>query len=426
MGGPADNTPPNQSKLYRFLDRALLWLESATVAAVLLITLARPTQSRIGISTWALVLLFAGYSLLADLLQNRARSMRAFKWKYIADLPVTALVYFIAGEAGGPLFVFFVLAVDCAAATLTLRGTLIYTGAAVVIAGGIDLSLAAGMPSPMDVRLLLSRLAVLALVGLGMALLTRRLSLEQETARAVRYEARRLEELDRLREDFISTVSHDLKTPLTAARAGLGMLEAGASDLLPADERELLRDARLNMERLGLLIEALLALNELGSGTLDLEREPLDLRTLALGAMSAVHSLIREKGQALEVDLVEPLPVEGDHRRLEQAVVNLLANAHRHTPPGARIRVSGRLDDAEVLLCVSDNGPGIPAQELGLVFQRFHRAGAGVEGSGLGLAIAKGIVELHGGRIWAESEPGGGAAFYVALPRGENGEESSA
>ncbi len=235
-------------------------------------------------------------------------------------------------------------------------------------------------------------------------------------------EVRRSEELDRLRLEFISSVSHELRTPLTAIQAGLGMLEVGAVNQLGPDERQLLGDARLNVQRLGRLIDDLLTLNQLEAGTLRLELQPLDLRTVALGAVPSVHALIQQKRQELEVDLPGPLQTEGDPGRLEQVVINLLVNAHRHTPSGTRIRISGRSTEGEVLLSVSDDGPGIPAQELEAVFERYHRIASVEAGSGLGLAIAKGIVELHGWRIWAESEPGQGVTFHVTLPHQESRE----
>ncbi|MDQ4099033.1 MAG: ATP-binding protein [Chloroflexota bacterium] len=227
--------------------------------------------------------------------------------------------------------------------------------------------------------------------------------------------------MDRLRADFIASVSHDLRTPLTATQAGLGMLEMGIADVLPPDERTLLMDARRNTERLGILIDDLLAINQLESGTMPVDREPLDLRTAATGAMTTVHSLILEKGQTVNVDLPELLPVVGDARRLEQVIVDLLANAHHHTPAGTRIAISGRVMSSDVVLSIRDNGPGIPAGELEVIFERYHRiAGAG---SGLGLAIARRIIELHGGRIWAESEAGQGATIHVALPHNGNREK---
>jgi signal transduction histidine kinase len=421
MEGPTETALPARQELYRFLRRSLFRLESATIAVLLLVTLAQPTVSRVGLPTWGLVLLFAVYTLLAQLLQRRLRSLRSFAWRYLADLPVAALIYFLGGELGGPLFVLFVLAIDCAAASMTLRGTLLYTATTVSIVAAIDLVLLPESSSAGGVQALATRLILLALVGVGMAIVRRRLRLEQEVARLARDEAGRLEELDRVRAEFVSNVSHDLRTPLTAARAGLGMLGTSAAERLRPDERELVDNARRNIERLGAQIDDLLAYNQLEAGTLCLEREPLDLRAVVPEAVSAVRPLIREKGQTLEVDLPELLPTEGDPRRLEQVVVNLLVNAHQHTPAGTRITVRGRLTGDEVLLCVSDDGPGIPAEEREAVFGRFHRLSSAGGGSGLGLAIARAIVELHGGRIWAESKLGQGAAFHLALPRHDGG-----
>ncbi len=124
-----------------------------------------------------------------------------------------------------------------------------------------------------------------------------------------------------------------------------------------------------------------------------------------------------EKGQRLDVNLPEPLTVAGDRRQLEQVVVNLLVNAHRHTPAGTHIALSSRPRAGAVHLTVHDTGPGIPSGELEGIFARFRRGDAAAGGAGLGLAIAKGIVELHDGRIWAESTPGRGATFHILLPQ---------
>ena len=230
----------------------------------------------------------------------------------------------------------------------------------------------------------------------------------------------RLAELDRLRGEFLATISHDLRTPLTAARTALRLVALSAGERLRPDERDLLDNGRRNTERLGRLIDDLLALNQLTAGTLRPAREPLDLREVAAAAAAAVEPLVRDKGKALVVQLPGPLPGEGDPRLLEQALVNLLANAHRHTPAGTRIAIGGRVDGDELCLVVRDDGPGIPPEEHEAIFRRFHRLGLSAEGAdggqGLGLAIARGIVELHGGRIWVESTPGQGAAFHVAVP----------
>ena len=413
---PTGMAEPPEPMPHRFLDRALLGLEWGSLAALLLITLVQPAAGRTGLQAWALVLLFAAYLLIVELLRHLVWRLRPFTYKYVLGLPVSSLVYFLGAEPGGPLFVLFFLTLVCATATSTLRGGLLYTAGFVVLTVIIDPTFPGWSPTESDVRDLGARLILLCVFGFGTAVLRRRLALEQETASLARGESERLGEIDRLRDLFISSVSHDLRTPLTATRAGLGLLRTSASERLRADERDLLDNARRNSDRLGMLIDDLLAYNQLEAGTLRLDREPLDLRAVATEAMSSIYPLIQEKGQTLEVDLPEPLPGEGDPWRLEQVVVNVLANAHLHTPEGTRISISGRVSGGEVSLSVSDDGPGIPQEELEAVFRRFHHLGSAWGGSGLGLAIARGIAELHGGRIWAESRPGAGATFHTFLP----------
>jgi two-component system sensor histidine kinase KdpD len=229
-------------------------------------------------------------------------------------------------------------------------------------------------------------------------------------------ETRLLEELDRLRTDFIATLSHNLRTPLTAVRAGIGLLETSSSARLRTDERQLLENVQRNVARLGLQIDDLLAFNQLEARALRLDRARLDVRDVVRGAVSAMSPLIDAKNQVLHVDLLDPLLAEADPQRLEQAVVNVLANAHQHTPSGTHIEISGRVLANDIVLKVGDTGPGIPPQDLKRVFQRFQRLPGPTGGSGLGLAIAHGIMELHGGRIWAESQPGSRTTFYMTLP----------
>ncbi len=241
----------------------------------------------------------------------------------------------------------------------------------------------------------------------------------EERLASERGQAERLAELDRLRRDFVSSVSHELRTPLTAIVSGLGFLEAGVAGRVGEAEARLLANARRNAARLGRLINDLLAYNQLEAGTLELERGPLDLRAVVADATSMVQPLLEEKGQELSLDLPEPLPMEGDAYRLGQVVINLLGNVHGHTPPGTRVTVSGRCKGDRVLLTVADNGPGVPAEHLRTIFERFRSLDSASKGSGLGLAISRGIVALHGGRIWAEDRPGGGVAFRVELPAAE-------
>jgi signal transduction histidine kinase len=158
-----------------------------------------------------------------------------------------------------------------------------------------------------------------------------------------------------------------------------------------------------------------------------LEHEPLDLRAVVMEAMAVVHPLLREKAQVLEMNLAQPLLLDGDARRLEQVVVNLLANAHFHTPSGTRIAIVGDVVGSEVHVTVRDTGPGIPTPALHTIFEPFHHFAAADGGSGLGLTIAHSIIDMHRGRIWVESTPGHGTTFHIVVPhypRAVHGETS--
>jgi signal transduction histidine kinase len=398
------------------------WLRWAILATLLLIAIAWPTPGRTGQQLWVFVLIFCGYNTIVELLQRRMVALHSFAWVPFFDLPVAAILYSLDAQPGGPLFVAFFLAVVTAAVYHGVRWTAIYTVVAAVLIAAIAPTLPQWMATPSELRQLAARLVILCAAGIGAAILMRHLDLAQRQAQSMRWEAEVRDALDRLRTDFIATVSHDLRTPLTAVRAGLGLIETRVAGRLRTEEVELLANARRNAERLGLLIDDLLAFNQIETGTLGLDPVPLDLREVVTDAVAAIYSLLEEKRQSLELDLPEPLPVSGDQRRLEQMLVNLLANAHYHTPPGTRIVAIGRVLAHEAVLTIRDDGPGIPRTELTEIFRRYHRSSSVGSGSGLGLAIAAGIVRLHDGRIWAESEPNQGAAFHVALPHDPNGE----
>lgn len=400
---------------FRFLGQALSPLRWVIIAAMLLITLLWPVPGRTGHPIWLFVLFLAAYNLCVETLRRVVPRFRAFAWIAIFDLPVISALYYLDYEPGGPLFVFFYLALITAAATMSLRGTILYTGATLAVIALVAPTLPGWSPTDVQLRQLASRLIVLSLVGVGTAILTRRLALEQEIGRRMRDEAERWAELDRLKNEFIASISHDLRTPITAARAGLGLLELNKGGWRDRSEVNLLNNVRRNIERLNLLIDELLTLNQLQAGVLHLDLEPLNLREIVADAVEAVQPLMREKAQTVEIDIPDPLPVEGDARRLEQMLVNLLANAHQHTPDGTRIAITGRATERSVRVEIADGGRGIPADQLQAIFQRFYRLGSS-NGSGLGLAIVRGIVDLHGGRVWAESQPGSGAVFVVTLP----------
>ncbi len=230
------------------------------------------------------------------------------------------------------------------------------------------------------------------------------------------------DEGERLRDEFFASVSHELRTPLTAINAGLGLLDESSRERLRADERSLLNNARRNVKHLNRLVDDLVVYNQFREHALHLDRQQIDLRSVIVDAVASVHILLTQKGQRVELDLPVHLPVEGDQRRLAQVLVNLLDNAHRHTPQGTVVTVRGEIEGGQVRVRVSDTGPGIPLTHLGHIFERFTRINMKASGAGLGLAIVRGIVEMHGGLIWAESNPGFGSAFIFILPLDRNGD----
>jgi signal transduction histidine kinase/DNA-binding NarL/FixJ family response regulator len=222
--------------------------------------------------------------------------------------------------------------------------------------------------------------------------------------------------LARAREEILSAVSHDLRTPLTAARAGLGLLEMRIRGRLADDEIKLVGHIQTSIERLSILVDDLLTYNEIEAGILQLNREQTDLRALITTAISTLHPLLEKKGQTLDVDVPAPLVCSCDPKRVGHVIINLLDNAHRHTPSGTPITISGKTTPEGVHLVISDYGPGIDKSRHDLIFKRFHRIASAKSGLGLGLAMARGVIQMHGGRIWVESATGHGAAFHIELP----------
>ena len=230
-----------------------------------------------------------------------------------------------------------------------------------------------------------------------------------------------LEEQERLRAEFLSMVSHELRAPLTSIRGSADTLLEAQDNLDPAEMRQFHRIIREQADQMRGLITDLLDVARIGDGSLTLYSEPSDVGALVERARIAFLS-----GNArhdMQIDLAADLPrVMADRRRIVQVLGNLLENAARHSPGRATIRVEGRAGGAQVELSVSDDGVGISPERLPQLFRRFALPDSGdrsdwAGGSGLGLSICKGIVEAHGGRIRAESGgPGLGARFTFTLP----------
>ena len=394
---------------------SLPWLRWGILAAALAIALAWPVAARTGHAVGLYLLVFVAYNLAVELI--RPRRWLTAGVVAVADLAVAGSVYAFDAEPAGPLFTTFYVGVLTAAVKLRPPRALLYTLAAVVVAATIAPTLPRWEAEDWTLRQFASRLTVLALVGVGATLTAHRLAASEATRLSLLRETDRLEEIDRLRADFVAAASHDLRTPLTAIQAGLGLLEASAGDRLRPDERDLMATCRRNADRLRLRVDDLLTFNLLRTGVLRLDREPLDLRVVAASAAATVRPLLENKVQTLTEDLPVPLPMGGDARRLEQLVVDLLDNAHRHSPAGTAVALSGAVAADEIRLSVHDDGPGIAPTDLEAVFERAYRGNPTGGGWGLGLANVRGIADLHGGRVWAERRPGCGTAVHVALPR---------
>jgi signal transduction histidine kinase len=226
--------------------------------------------------------------------------------------------------------------------------------------------------------------------------------------------------LDQFKSDLVATVSHELKTPLTAVRLAVHVLLEEAVGPLTPKQTELLIDARDNAERLLALIDQLLALARLQRTQDRAAVRPEDPGELLRRATDGVRPRADDKHVEVEVVAGEPLPpVAVDAARIGQALANLLNNAVTYTPSGGKITLSAAAaGDGRVVLSVADTGVGIPGEYLPHVFDRFFRIPGQSEetGTGLGLAIVKEIVTAHGGDVTCESEPGRGTTFRLTLP----------
>ena len=234
--------------------------------------------------------------------------------------------------------------------------------------------------------------------------------------------ASRLAELERLRTDLLSTIAHELRTPLTAVRTCTGLLLDESASPNATQRRTLLETIGRNADRMQRLVGDILDLARFRSGSVSLQLRLFDAAALARSVIESIAPLAEQRGQRIE--LVDPAPehprVFGDHRRLEQALLNLVSNAQRFTPDGGRIELRVEIVEPFVRWSVADEGPGIPREDRARLFERFfvgrsdrHESGSGV---GLGLPTALAIAQAHGGTIEVRSRRGSGSTFTLVVP----------
>jgi two-component system, OmpR family, phosphate regulon sensor histidine kinase PhoR len=229
-----------------------------------------------------------------------------------------------------------------------------------------------------------------------------------------------LRKLERVRRDFVANVSHEFRTPLTAIQGFAETLLAGAID----DSQNRTRFLEIILEhsrRLARLTEDLLVLSKMDAERLELEIRRLGVSQLIESCFETAQRRGAEKDLRISVSLPPNLPdIAGDRRRLAEVLQNLLDNAIQYTLPGGQIIVSAESAEKEIILTVSDTGIGIPKADQPRIFERFYRVDVArsreAGGTGLGLAIAKHLVEVHGGRLWVDSEIGQGSQFHFSVP----------
>ncbi len=266
---------------------------------------------------------------------------------------------------------------------------------------------------------------VLIVIALA-ALVAARQALARSELGRVQAELRKSE---RVKDEFLSIAGHELRTPLTSIRGSLGLLAGGLVGELPAEAADMVALAVDNTDRLVRLVNDILDIERMDAGHLPLERAPVGVGELVRQSAQALQATAEDAGVQLRVE-VEDLEVCADGDRIVQTLVNLLGNAIKFSPPGSVVTVAVARDEGCARFSVTDSGRGIPADQLDSIFERFNQVDASDTrergGSGLGLAIARGIVESHGGHLWAESAPGEGSSFRFTLPLAGAGAPCSA
>jgi two-component system sensor histidine kinase KdpD len=229
-------------------------------------------------------------------------------------------------------------------------------------------------------------------------------------------------ETERVRNTLLASISHDFRTPLSSILGSATSLIDYGDKLGAEAKKDLLVQIKQESESLDEMVRNLLAITRIDAGALELRRDWIDLREI----VDRVANAARRRGarQRIEIALPSDLPlVRADATLVEQVIGNVIGNAIVHTPPETRVQVDALVGPQEIVLRVTDDGPGIPAQALPQIFDKFVKADTtqadGGQGTGLGLAIAKGIMEAHGGSITAESphEGGRGARIVLTFPR---------
>jgi two-component system sensor histidine kinase GlrK len=242
-----------------------------------------------------------------------------------------------------------------------------------------------------------------------------------ELARAFNLMCDRLKDLDNMKSDFFSMMSHELRTPLTSIKEGIGLLLEGVGGSVTDKQRRLLTILAEESQRLISLVNSLLDLSKMEAGMMTYHLQPASLASVIDRAVTELGPLAEAKRIKIEARIREPIPlVKMDPDRILQALRNLVGNAVKFTPDGGHVTLQAAQKNGSVQVAVSDTGPGIAADDLPMIFDKYRQGSSKsaymLRGTGLGLAIVKHIITSHGGQVWVESEAGQGSSFIFVLP----------
>jgi signal transduction histidine kinase len=258
-----------------------------------------------------------------------------------------------------------------------------------------------------------------AAIAMDNAMLFKQLS---QANRQLEESYERLKSLDSVKMEFFALLSHELRTPLTTIKGYADLLEDGVLGPLNAEQRDKLAKISAGVDRLTKIVDNLSDLSSIASRRYTMDILPVSLKDLISEVARGIAFLAERKGIRLSWEVPADLPmVYVDRARISQVILNIVNNAIKYTPPGGRITIRAQDEKDHVLVSVHDTGIGIAKKDLENIFSGFYHAGYKLsyeyKGAGLGLALSKGIIESHGGRIWAESEVGKGSTFYFTLPK---------
>ncbi len=248
----------------------------------------------------------------------------------------------------------------------------------------------------------------------------------EETNRELNEANAKLRELAEMKEEFLALTTHDLRSPLTVISGVISFFTSGRLGELSPEQQNMVAMMERNTQSLIELVNDLLDASKLESGTMRLDVSSTDLQILVKELREAMEPLAREKEIALEDNLPGNLPpLNADRAKLRRILVNLLSNALKFTPKGGRVEVRAKQQDGAALICVIDTGVGIPPEDIEHLFDKYaqarSRATRSEKGTGLGLYITRQLVELHGGKISAQSEVGRGSTFSFTIPVAPDG-----